>query len=96
MFSVVLLAWFQSFNLMMGVGGDFKGLEIAVRNEEINFADCQLSNVNGCIFDEHKNQTQSCIVMNYLKTLGYELASMGWWTEYLIKSQCLIWIKFFH
>lgn len=76
MFSVILLAMFQSFFLMTAVGGDFKGQEIAVRNEEITLADCPLSNAYGCIFDKNNNQTQSCMVMNYLKTLGYKLASI--------------------
>lgn len=61
---------------MMAIGGDFKGLEIAVRNEEVNFADCQFSGVDRCIFDEYNNQTQSCMVMNYLEMLGYKLVSI--------------------
>lgn len=60
----------------MGIGGDFKGLEIAVRNEEIKFLGCQFANVSGCIFDENNYQTQSCMVMNHLEMLGYKLASI--------------------
>lgn len=69
---------------MMAIGGDFKGLEIAVRNEEVNFADCQFSSVDGCIFDEYSNQTQSCMVMKYLEMLGYKLVSIKRRTELLI------------
>lgn len=65
----------QAFNLSASVGVDFKGLEIAIKNDEINFVDCQYLNVNGCIFDENNNQTQSCIVMNYLEKLRYVIVS---------------------
>lgn len=73
--TVLILPMFQSLNLSMGIGGDFIGLTIAVKSEEINFTDCQYYNSNKCIFDEHNNLTQSCIVMNYLELLGYTLVS---------------------
>lgn len=73
---MLILPIIQAFNLCAGVGVDFKGMPIAIRNEEVNFSDCHYSNINGCIFDNHNNLTMSCVVMNYLAKQSYELVSI--------------------
>lgn len=73
MFTILLLPVIQSFNLSTSVGVELKGLKIAVKSEEINLVDCRYYNNDGCIFDKNSTQTQSCIVINYLETLGYTM-----------------------
>lgn len=50
-------------------------MTIAFKNDEINFLDCQYSNVNQCIFDENSNLTMSCVILNYLSLHDYVLVS---------------------
>lgn len=73
---MILLPIFQSFNFGIAIGVDFKGMSIAVKNDETNFLDCHLSNTNGCIFDEGRNQTMSCVVINYLASHNYLIVSV--------------------
>lgn len=62
----------------IGIGTDMKALNVAIKNDEVNYFDCQNYKINGCIFDEdfNFNQTASCIIMNYYASLDYELVSM--------------------
>lgn len=50
-------------------------MKIAVINDEINYFNCQYSNVNRCILDEGNNQTMSCVILDYLTTNNYKLVS---------------------
>lgn len=75
MFTVLLLPMIQAFNLCASVGVNFKGLKLAIKSDEINYVDCKYFNGSGCIFDDNNNQTQSCIIINYLETLGYVIVS---------------------
>lgn len=75
-FTVILLPILQTFNFCLGIGVNFKDMTIAVRNDEINFLDCQNYNVSKCIFDESSNQKMSCVFLNYLTSRGYTLVSI--------------------
>lgn len=74
-FVVILLPIFQSLNFGFAIGVNFKGMSIAIKNDETNFFDCQFSNTNGCIFDQGNNQIMSCAVMNYLASHNYLIVS---------------------
>lgn len=71
-----LLPIIQSLGLNLSVGNDIKGMKIAVKIDEKNSLDCQHSVVRGCILDEGRNQTISCIVTNYLLSHDYQLVSI--------------------
>jgi len=66
----------QSLNANFSIGQNFKGVQIAVKNDEINSLNCQHSVIKGCILDEASNQTMSCVVMNYLLSLDYQFVSI--------------------
>lgn len=61
--------------ICLGFGDVFRGLNIAVRNDEIGFSSCQSYNGSGCTTDPGYNQTLSCNIINYLSSLDYNLVS---------------------
>lgn len=77
MFTMFILPIFQSYNFCAGIGVDIKGKSIAIKNDEINYLNCQWSNVNGCILDEGSNQKMSCVITNYFVSQQYKLVSLG-------------------
>lgn len=76
LFTMILLPIIQSFNFCLAIGVNFKNMPIAIKNDEVNFADCRSYNFDGCIFDENNSQTISCVVMNYLSSQDYNLVSI--------------------
>jgi len=66
----------QACSYSFGIGVNFKGMEVAIQNDEINLNDCQYFNSNGCIFDKNTSQPMSCVAMNYLSSLNYSLVSI--------------------
>lgn len=53
-------------------------MSIAIKNDEVNYLDCQHFNVSGCIIDENSNLTMSCVVLNYLTSLNsYTFVSLN-------------------
>ncbi|XP_025415790.1 ABC transporter G family member 23-like isoform X1 [Sipha flava] len=77
LFTMIVLPIIQSFNFCSAVGVNFKNMPIAIKNEEVNFTDCQYSNFNGCIFDKNNSLTVSCVIMNYLSSLDYNLVEVA-------------------
>ncbi|KAL5245483.1 hypothetical protein ACI65C_012893 [Semiaphis heraclei] len=76
LFTLILLPILQTFNFCFAIGVPFKDMTIAFKNDEINFLDCQYSNVNQCIFDENSNLTMSCVILNYLSLHDYVLVEV--------------------
>lgn len=72
---MILIPIIQSAEFCIGLGVKIRNMSITIKNDEVNFLDCQYNSVNGCIFDENANQTMSCIVMNYLQSHDYTLVS---------------------
>lgn len=51
-------------------------MPIAIKNDEVDFKSCQHFNLNECIFDDEDNdQPLSCVVVNHLQSLDYDLVS---------------------
>jgi len=57
------------------IGTNFKGMKVAIQNDEINLNDCKYFNSSGCIFDNYTRQSMSCVAINYLISLDYTLVS---------------------
>jgi len=72
-FTAIIFPIIQTIIFCSGVGVNIKGLQIAVKSDEINISDCNHSEVSGCILNEKANQTMSCAVTNYLASHDYEL-----------------------
>lgn len=75
MFTLIILPIVQTFNFCYGIGTNFKGMEVAIQNDEINLNDCKHFNSSGCIFDNITRQSMSCVAINYLTSLDYTLVS---------------------
>lgn len=75
MFTMFVLPILQSYNFCAGIGVDIKDRTITIKNDEINYFDCQYSNVDGCIIDKDSNRKMSCVVMNYFMSQDYKLVS---------------------
>lgn len=69
----------------LAVGRNIKGMQIAIKNDEINSLDCSHAAVSGCILDEARNQKISCVVINYLLSLDYQLVSVKNKLGFIIK-----------
>lgn len=76
MFIVFVLPFSQSVLYCTSVGVPVKNMNIAVKNDESSLADCHRFNVSRCILDEESNQTMSCVLLEYLESLDYDLVSM--------------------
>lgn len=76
---MLILPILQAFNLCVGVGVNFEGMSIAIKNDEIDFLNCQSSNIDGCIFDKNNNQKMSCVFLNHLVSQhDYKLVSLDY------------------
>lgn len=63
-------------NLNLSYGNNIKEMSIAIKNDEVNYSDCQDFNVHGCITDNNSNMTMSCVIINNLISLNnYTLVS---------------------
>lgn len=62
-------------NVNYGIGSNIDGLSIAVKNDEIDYVYCKTHELNGCISDENNNQSTSCIIMDYYRSLNYKMVS---------------------
>lgn len=72
----MFLPFIQTCIFSSGVGVNFKGMEIAIQNDEISLNDCKhISNFNGCIFNNDTTKLMSCSAIQYLKSLDYILVS---------------------
>ncbi|KAE9545466.1 hypothetical protein AGLY_001009 [Aphis glycines] len=77
LFTLMVLPFFQTCIFSSGVGVNFKGMEIAIQNDEISLNDCKhISNFNGCIFKNDTTQLMSCIAVQYLTSLDYTLVEV--------------------
>ena len=70
-----LLPIIQTTNFCNSIGGNFKGMEVAIQNDEISINDCKYLNSSKCIFENISSQTMSCVAINYLASLDYTLVS---------------------
>lgn len=77
LFTLMILPFFQTCIFSSGVGVNFKGMEIAIQNDEISLNDCKhISNFNGCIFNNDTTQLMSCFAIQYLTSLDYTLVEV--------------------
>lgn len=72
---MLLLPIIQTTSFCNSIGGNFKGMEVAIQNDEISINDCKYLNSSKCIFDNNSSQTMSCVAINYLASLDYTLVS---------------------
>lgn len=72
---MIILPILISTVFCMSFGKNIKNIPITIKNDEVNFLDCQYSSTNGCILDENTNQTMSCVILKYLQSHGYKLVS---------------------
>lgn len=75
MFTLVILPIIQTSNFCTSIGSDFKRMEVAIQNDEINLNNCKYFNPSGCIFDNITSQSMSCVAINYLTSHDYKLVS---------------------
>jgi len=78
-YSTVFLPILQSLIYCYSIGVNFENMPIAIKNDEVDFKSCQHFNLNECIFDDEDNdQPLSCVVVNHLQSLDYDLVSESW------------------
>lgn len=75
LFTVIILPIIQTTNFCYSIGGNFKQMEVAIQNDEININDCKYFNSSECIFDNNSSQSMSCVAINYLELFDYTLVS---------------------
>uniref|UniRef100_A0A2H8TY93 ABC transporter G family member 23 n=1 Tax=Melanaphis sacchari TaxID=742174 RepID=A0A2H8TY93_9HEMI len=98
LFTLIILPIFQSFVFCSSIGVNFKGMEIAIQNDEISLNDCKhISYFNGCIFINDTTQLMSCAVIQYLTSLDYifvEIKDRHAGEMYLNNENCFAFIHF--
>ncbi|XP_025415785.1 ABC transporter G family member 23-like [Sipha flava] len=70
-FFMILFPMLAAIIFNLAIGGNIKNVDIAIQNKEIT--DCRNVVNNNCIYDDNKNFTLSCEVLDGLRALKYNL-----------------------
>ncbi|XP_050548811.1 ABC transporter G family member 23-like isoform X2 [Daktulosphaira vitifoliae] len=74
MMFVLLLPFAQMFNFNLTSGTSFKDINIAILNYEANTSSCTNAvDLNSCLLENDFNGTLSCDMINYLRSLDYNI-----------------------